>query len=126
MNPVMKYAEQLTRHPGIATAVTDLVAVAGGRRTTLEDARDVFIDRLHRASDDYAATSALALIYAAINAVDTRNLPENPSPKAARRFSYRSRAEGRRADHDQNRELNVARRSAATRNRSTSLAWPTQ
>jgi hypothetical protein len=61
----------------------------------LEESRDAFIDRLHRTSDDYDATNALALVYAAINAVDAQNLPVRPRSKRGQRSSRRSRTRRR-------------------------------
>jgi hypothetical protein len=96
-----------------ATAVSDLVAAADGRRGALEEGRDVFIDRLHRASDDYTATNALRLVCAAIDAVDTEHRAEHVPAKAARRWSQRSRAAQRLDARHLDRDVRIASRAAA-------------
>ena len=46
-----------------------LVAVADGRREPLEQLRSHFIRRLHRASDDFAATERLRVVEAALSSI---------------------------------------------------------
>ena len=46
-----------------------LVAVADGRREPLEQLRSRFIRRLHRASDDFAATEGLRVVEAALSLI---------------------------------------------------------
>jgi hypothetical protein len=107
-----------------ATAVSDLVAAADGRRSALEDGRDVFIDRLHRVSDDYAATKALRLIYAAIDAVDTENRAEPVPAKTARRWSQRGRAARRLDARDLDRDTRIASRAVAAHAMAAAVSRP--
>lgn len=113
MPPLVDRAEHLSQTATSATAVLELVAAAGGHRDALEAARAVFIDRLQRASDDYDATTALALVYRAINALDTQNLPDRAAPKPARRWSQRWRAQRRHDLHDHDRATKIAARATA-------------
>jgi hypothetical protein len=115
MQPLVDRAERLSQTPGPATAALELVAASGGHRDALEAARAVFIDRLQRASDDYDASTALALVYRAINALDTQNLPEGAAPKPARRWSQRWRAQRRHEVHDHDRATKIAARARARR-----------
>lgn len=113
MSPLVERAERLSQTAGPATAALELVAAAGGHRDALEAARAVFIDRLQRASDDYDATTALALVYRAINALDTQNLPDRAAPKPARRWSQRWRAHRRHDLQDHDRATKIAARARA-------------
>jgi len=112
-HPVTQHAEQLVRtSSSVSVATRALAAAAGGRRAELEETRDVFIDRLHRDSDDYAATNALRLVYGAIDVVDAENVAEQSPPQPARRWSRRWRAGRRRDAHDRDRDVRAAERAA--------------
>lgn len=50
-------------------AVGELVGLAEGRRSPLEAAQSLLIDRLHRRSDDFAATRALCSVGAALDRI---------------------------------------------------------
>jgi hypothetical protein len=120
MRAVMDRAEQLIEtNASPATAVSELVVAAAGRRGALEGARDVFIDRLHRASDDYFATNALRLVYSAINALDAENTAEHVPARPARRWSQRSRALRRLDARRHDRDGRVASSAAAAANART-------
>lgn len=47
-------------------AVAELLTLAGSRRRPLEEAHFVLVERLHRRSDDFAATTALPFVSAAL------------------------------------------------------------
>jgi hypothetical protein len=120
MHAVMDRAEQLIETNATpATAVSELVVAAAGRRGALEEARDVFVDRLHRASDDYFATNALRLVYSAINALDAENTAEHVPARPARRWSQRSRALRRLDARRHDRDGRVASSAAAAANART-------
>ena len=57
--------------------VGELVGLAEGRRSPLEAAQSLLIARLHRRSDDFAATMALRSVSAALNRIGwkMRSLP---------------------------------------------------
>jgi hypothetical protein len=55
---------------GSPDAAGELVTMAEGRRRPLEDARHLLSDRLHRRSDDFAATRALRVVSAALSRVN--------------------------------------------------------
>jgi hypothetical protein len=84
-------AEILERalHPaagGSADAVAELIAMAEGRRPPLEAAHSLLIARLHWKSDDFAATSALCSVSAALGRIGW----EMPSaPRRRRRWGGR-------------------------------------
>jgi hypothetical protein len=67
-------------------AVAELVGLAEGRRPPLEAAQSLLIARLHRRSDDFAATGALRSVSAALDRIGWE------MPSAGRR-----RRNGRRA-----------------------------
>lgn len=80
-------AEMLERalQPAVAgsrDAVTDLVSMAGGRRPALEAAASLLVARLHRRSDDFAATRALRSVSDALSRIGW----EMPSVPIRRRF----------------------------------------
>jgi hypothetical protein len=50
-------------------AVDDLVSFAGGCRAPLEAAGSLLVARLHRRSDDFAATRALRSVSAALSRI---------------------------------------------------------
>jgi len=54
---------------GSPDAVAELVAMAGGRRPQLEAAASLLMARLHRRSDDFAATKALCSVSAALSRI---------------------------------------------------------
>jgi hypothetical protein len=54
-----------------------LVALAGGRRERLEDLRAGYLNRLHRASNDFAATDGLRVVEAALALVPRAELPDS-------------------------------------------------
>ena len=58
-------------------AVGELVGLAEGRRSPLEAAQSLLIARLHRRSDDFAATGALRSVSAALDRIGwkMRTLP---------------------------------------------------
>ena len=58
-------------HPAAAglDAVAELVTMAGGRRPPLEAAASLLMARLHRRSDDFAATKALCSVSAALGRI---------------------------------------------------------
>jgi hypothetical protein len=71
--PVSSGAEIAARALELATAgsdppagVAELLTLAGSRRRPLEEAHFVLVERLHRRSDDFAATMALPLVSAAL------------------------------------------------------------
>jgi hypothetical protein len=72
-----------------------LVAVADGRREPLEQIRLRFIERLRRASDDFAATEGLRVVEAALSLVPRpegvwgSGRREQPRPRWWRRKSAR-------------------------------------
>jgi hypothetical protein len=66
-------------------AVGDLVGLAEGRRSPLEAAQSLLIARLHRRSDDFAATRALCSVSAALNRIGW----EMPSVPGRRRWNGR-------------------------------------
>jgi hypothetical protein len=69
-----------------------LVTVAAGRRP-LEALRSMFIRRLHRASDDFAATEGLRAVEAALALVPWSEPPTAPGrPKRQRRAWFLRRA----------------------------------
>ena len=47
-------------------AIAELASASDHRRQPLEEARDYFVARLHRRSDDYNATLALRLVIAVL------------------------------------------------------------
>ncbi len=72
-------------HPvpgGSPDAVAELVTMAGGRRPPLEAAASLLMVRLHRRSDDFAATKALCLVSAALGRIGW----EMPSVPVRRRL----------------------------------------
>ncbi len=54
---------------GSPDAVAELVTMAGGRRPPLEAAASLLMVRLHRRSDDFAATKALCSVSAALGRI---------------------------------------------------------
>jgi hypothetical protein len=66
-------------------AVGELVGLADGRRTPLEAAQSLLIARLHRRSDDFAATRALSSVSAALSGIGW----EMPSVPDRRRWTGR-------------------------------------
>lgn len=59
-------------HPaagGPPDAVAELVTMAGGQRPPLEAAASLLMARLHRRSDDFAATKALCSVSAALGRI---------------------------------------------------------
>ncbi len=50
-------------------AADQLVTMTEGRRRPLEEARHLLSDRLHRRSDDFAATRALRVVSAALSRI---------------------------------------------------------
>jgi hypothetical protein len=66
-------------------AVGELVGLAEGRRSPLEAAQSLLIARLHRRSNDFAATRALCSVSAALNRIGW----EMPSAPARRRWTGR-------------------------------------
>jgi hypothetical protein len=66
-------------------AVGELVGLAEGRRPPLEAAQSLLIARLHRRSDDFAATRALCSVSAALSRIGW----EMPSPPVRRRWTGR-------------------------------------
>jgi hypothetical protein len=78
-NPIAERAVALAPRRD-ATAVDELVRLAGGERRPLEDAAQVFIARLHRRSDDYEATNALRLVHRALDAVGWDAMAPQPQP----------------------------------------------
>jgi hypothetical protein len=66
-------------------AVGDLVGLAEGRRSPLEAAQSLLIARLHRRSDDFAATKALCSVGAALDRIGW----EMPSVPGRRRWTGR-------------------------------------
>ena len=65
-------AIQLARDDDRERAVRRIRDLAGDRHG-LEALRDHFVDRLHRLSDDFDATSGLRLVITALQRVPTRN-----------------------------------------------------
>jgi hypothetical protein len=65
-------------------AVGKLVTMAEGRRPPLEAARTLFIARLHRRSDDFAATRALSAVSAALSRIGW-DMPSAPGSRRGRR-----------------------------------------
>ena len=63
---------------GSPDAVGELVSLAEGRRSPLEAAQSLLIARLHRRSDDFAATGALRSVSAALSRIgwEMRSLPD--------------------------------------------------
>ena len=59
-------------------AVTDLITLAEGRRPPLEAAASLLVARLHRRSDDFAATKALGSVAAALSRIGWE-MPPPPS-----------------------------------------------
>ena len=59
-------------------AAGELVAMAEGRRSPLEVAQSLLIARLHRRSDDFAATRALCSVSAALSQIgwEMRSVPD--------------------------------------------------
>lgn len=112
--PLTERAEELVRtYSSADLATSELVTAAGGRRAELEEARDLLVDRLHRASDDYAATNALRLVYRAIDVVDVENVTEPVPLQPARHWSRRRRAGRRRDARARDRDVRIAGRAAA-------------
>jgi hypothetical protein len=66
-------------------AVGELVGLAEGRRSPLEAAQSLLIARLHRRSDDFAATRALCSVSAALSRIGW----EMPSVPDRRRWTGR-------------------------------------
>ena len=66
-------------------AVDELVGLAEGRRSPLEAAASLLIARLHRRSDDFAATRALGSVSAALSRIGW----EMPSVPDRRRWTGR-------------------------------------
>ena len=54
---------------GSADVVAELITMAGGCRPPLERAQSLLIARLHRKSDDFAATGALCSVSAALSRI---------------------------------------------------------
>jgi hypothetical protein len=50
-------------------AIADLLTMSEGRRPALEAAASMLMVRLHRASDDFAATRALSAVDAALSRI---------------------------------------------------------
>ena len=72
--------------PGASSdLVGDLIGLAGGRRPPLEAAVSLLIARLHRRSDDFAATRALSAVSAALSRIGW----EMPSPLGPGRWAGR-------------------------------------
>jgi len=59
-------------------AVTELITLAGGRRPPLEAAASLLIARLHRRSDDFAATRALRSVTEALSRIGWE-MPPRPT-----------------------------------------------
>ena len=70
---------------GSPDAVGELVGLAEGRRPPLEAAASLLIARLHRRSDDFAATGALCSVSAALGRIGW----EMPSVPQRRRWTNR-------------------------------------
>jgi hypothetical protein len=70
---------------GSPDAVDDLVGLAERRRSPLEAAASLLIARLHRRSDDFAATRALCSVNAALSRIGW----EMPSIPERRRWTGR-------------------------------------
>jgi hypothetical protein len=71
---------------GSRDAVAELVSMAGGRRPPLEAAAALLVARLHRRSDDFAATKALRSVSAALGRIGW----EMPSVPIRRRLWSRN------------------------------------
>ncbi|MGH8971648.1 MAG: hypothetical protein ACRD0C_00385 [Acidimicrobiia bacterium] len=73
--------------------VAELLTVAGSRRRPLEEAHAVLVQRLHRRSDDFAATTALPLVSAALWNVgwQHRTLAKPGRKRRRSRVSWRRR-----------------------------------
>ena len=70
---------------GSPDGIGELVGLAEGRRSPLEAAQSLLIDRLHRRSDDFAATRALCSVGGALDRIGW----EMPSVPARRRRTGR-------------------------------------
>ncbi len=73
--------------------VAELLTLAGSHRRPLEEAHFVLVERLHRRSDDFAATTALPLVGAALLNVGWRHntLPKTGRKRRRSRRSWRRR-----------------------------------
>jgi hypothetical protein len=70
-----------------------LVEIAGGRREPVEELRLRYLQRLHRASDDFDATEGLRVVEAALSLIPR---PEDPGVERHRTRQLRRRWWGRR------------------------------
>lgn len=72
----------------------ELVSFADGRREPIEHIRLGFLRRLHRASDDFAATEGLRVVEAALSLIPRKDPPteERPDPQRRRRRWFRRRS----------------------------------
>jgi hypothetical protein len=87
-------------------AVGELVTLAEGRRPPLEAARALFIVRLQRRSDDFAATRALCAVSAALGRIgwEMPSVPSRRPRRAARRADrqiHQGNAQDGRPENDE-------------------------
>ncbi len=86
---------------GSLDAAGALVSVAEGRRPPLLEAHRLLVDRLHRRSDDFAATRALCLVGKALSSIAHETLRERGveppgGPLPVRRWRGRRAPSGER------------------------------